>query len=63
MLLGSVLLNFYLLDQYKKSIAQYKELVSTQTQIAVTNQVLQTKLETYENALGLMKNPLIVVLS
>jgi anti-sigma-K factor RskA len=57
MLLGSVLLNLYLLDQYKKSIAQYKELVATQTQIAGANQVIQTKLETYENALGLMKNP------
>lgn len=57
MLLGSVLLNFYLLDQYKKSIAQYKELVATQTQIAGANQVMQTNLETYENALGLMKNP------
>lgn len=62
MLLGSVLLNLYLLDQYKKSIAQYKELVATQTQIAGANQILQTKLETYENALGLMKNPLMSII-
>jgi anti-sigma-K factor RskA len=61
LLFGSVLLNLYLLNQYKKSIAQYKELVATQTQIAGANQMLQTKLEDYENALRLMKNPLMEI--
>jgi anti-sigma-K factor RskA len=61
LLLGSVMLNLYLLNQYKKSIAQYKELIATQTQIAGANQILQTKLETYENALSFMKNPLMAI--
>jgi anti-sigma-K factor RskA len=57
LLAGSVLLNLYLLNQYKKSIAQYKDLVATQSQVASANQVLQTRLETYQNALSLMQNP------
>ena len=61
LLAGSVLLNLYLLDQYKKSIAQYKELSAIQTQVAGTNQVLQTKLDNYESALNLMKNPLMAI--
>ncbi len=61
LLAGSVLLNLYLLDQYKKSIAQYKELTATQTQVASSNQVLQAKLTSYENALSLMKNPLMAI--
>lgn len=58
LLAGSVLLNLYLLDQYKKTIAQNKELSEMQKQAAVTNQALQTKLSSYENALDLMKSPL-----
>jgi anti-sigma-K factor RskA len=61
LLAGSVLLNLYLLNEYKKSIAQYKELVDTQTQITSTNQALQTKLENYENALSLIRNPLMEI--
>jgi anti-sigma-K factor RskA len=61
LLAGSVLLNLYLLNQYKKSIAQYKELVATETNVVSANQVLQTKLESYENALGVMKNPLMAI--
>ena len=61
LLAGSVLLNLYLLDQYKKSIAQNKELSATQTQVASTNQGLQAKLISYENALNQMKNPLMAI--
>jgi anti-sigma-K factor RskA len=61
LLAGSVLLNLYLLNEYKKSIAQYKELVATETQVAGTNQFLQTKLENYENALSLIRNPSMAV--
>jgi anti-sigma-K factor RskA len=61
LLAGSVLLNLYLLAQYKKSIAQFKELADSQTQIASTNHLLQTKLDSYENALNLMKNPLMAI--
>ncbi len=62
LLAGSVLLNLYLLNQYKKSIAQYKDLVATQSQVASANQALQTKLANYENALNLMKNPLMEII-
>jgi anti-sigma-K factor RskA len=61
LLLGSVLLNLYLLNQYKKTIAQNKELLAAQTQIAGSNQILQTKLESYENAVSLMKSPLMEI--
>jgi anti-sigma-K factor RskA len=61
LLAGSVLLNLYLLNQYKKSIAQYKDLVAVQTQVANNNQTLQTKLDTYENALRIMNNPLMEI--
>ncbi len=61
LLAGSVLLNLYLLDQYKKSIAQYKELSAILTQVVGTNQVLQARLGAYENALNLMKNPLMAI--
>jgi len=62
LLAGSVLLNLYLLNQYKKSIAQYKELVATETNVTSANQVLQTKLESYQNALGVVKDPLTAVI-
>lgn len=62
LLAGSVLLNFYLLSQYKKSIAQYKELVDGQTQLASSNRILQAKLETYESDMSLMKNPLMAII-
>ncbi len=62
LLAGSVALNFYLLSEYKKSIAQNNELIAVQTQVASANQVLSTKLETYENAMSLMKNPLMAII-
>jgi anti-sigma-K factor RskA len=61
LLAGSVLLNFYLLSQYKKTIAKNEELIAAQTQIANTNKVLQTKMLNYENAISLMQNPLMTV--
>lgn len=61
LLAGSVLLNLYLLNQYKKSISQYKELLADQTQVAAANQILQTKLDHYENAFSLMNNPAMVI--
>jgi hypothetical protein len=61
LLAGSVLLNFYLLSQYKKTIAKNEELIAVQTQVADNNKVLQTKLSNYENAISLMQNPLMAV--
>jgi hypothetical protein len=61
LLAGSVLLNFYLLSQYKKTIAKNEELIAAQTQVANNNKVLQTKILRYENAISLMQNPLMTV--
>ncbi len=62
LLAASVGLNFYLLEQYKKTIVQNKELVDAQAQLAGANQVLQTKLSTYESDLGQMMNPLMAII-
>jgi anti-sigma-K factor RskA len=62
LLAGSVGLNFYLLEQYKKTIAQNKELTDAQTQLVGTNQALQTRLSTYEMDLTQMKNPLMAII-
>lgn len=62
LLAGSVGLNFYLLEQYKKTIAQNKELVDAQAQLANTNQVLQTKVSAYETDLNQMMNPLMAII-
>jgi anti-sigma-K factor RskA len=62
LLAGSVALNFYLLSEYKKSIARNNELIAAQTQVAAANQVLSTKLQSYEEAMGLMKNPLMAII-
>jgi anti-sigma-K factor RskA len=62
LLAGSVLLNLYLLNEYKKSIAQYKELVAAETQVASTNQILNAKLENYETALNLIRNPIVEII-
>lgn len=61
LLAGSVLLNFYLLGQYKKTIARNEELIAAQTQVANNNKVLQTKMHNYEDAISLMQNPLMAV--
>ena len=61
LLAGSVLLNLYLLNQYKKTIAQNKDLIASQNQVAGANQALQTKMDKYENDLSLMKNPMMAI--
>jgi anti-sigma-K factor RskA len=61
LLAGSVLLNFYLLSQYKKTIAKNEELIAAQTQVANNNKVLQTKMLSYENAISLMQNPQMLI--
>ncbi len=61
LLAGSVLLNFYLLSQYKKTIAKNEELIAAQTQVANNNKVLQTRMLGFENAINLMQNPLMTV--
>ena len=57
LLLGSVLLNLYLLNRYKHMIALNQEMEAGQTRLTNTNQLLNTKLENYETAIGHMKDP------
>ena len=57
LLLGSVLLNLYLLNQYKHSIALSKVLAEDQNRLTTTNRLLNTKLENYGAALQHMKDP------
>jgi anti-sigma-K factor RskA len=61
LLLGSVLLNFYLLSEYKQSIAQYKDLLASQEQLTSANQSMNTKLETYESAISHIRDPRMAV--
>jgi len=56
LLLGSILLNLYLLSQYKHSIAQYKELLVSQEELTNANQSMNTKLESFEAAISLIKD-------
>ena len=57
LLLGSTALNFYFFTRYRDTIAKYDQLVSTQTQTALSNQLLQTRLQDYESAINLIKDP------
>jgi anti-sigma-K factor RskA len=57
LMLGSVMLNLYLLRQYRQSVFQFRELVESQTQLANANQSLNTKLQFYENSINQMKDP------
>lgn len=57
LLLLSTALNFYFFDKYKSSANQYEQLLSSQTELASHNQVLQTKLLDYEKAMGHMNDP------
>jgi anti-sigma-K factor RskA len=62
LLLGSVALNIYLLNQYKGSLARYDALVATQTQLAASNRALQTNLQDYQAAMDQIRNPQMAVI-
>jgi anti-sigma-K factor RskA len=57
LLLGSTALNFYFFTRYRDTIVKYDQLVSAQTEAALSNQVLQTRLQDDEAALNLIKDP------
>jgi anti-sigma-K factor RskA len=61
LLLGSTALNFYFFTRYKDYSAKYDQLVANQTQMASANQTLQTKLQDYELALNMIKDPQMAV--
>jgi anti-sigma-K factor RskA len=62
LLLGSTILNYYFFTQYREYSNKYEQLVSSQIETAAANQALQTKLQDYESALDLMKNPAMAVI-
>jgi anti-sigma-K factor RskA len=62
LLLGSTLLNYYFFSQYKDYNNKYEQLLATQTQMASANQTLQAKLQDYESAINMMKNPAMVII-
>jgi anti-sigma-K factor RskA len=61
LLIGSTLLNYYFFTRYKEYSAKYEELVLNQSQMASANKTLQTKLQDYESALNLIKDPAMAV--
>lgn len=61
LLIASTVLNYYFFSQYKEYSAKYDQLVQNQTQMASANQTLQTKLQDYESALSMMKDPAMAV--
>lgn len=61
LLIGSTILNFYFFSQYKKYVSKYDELIASQTQMAAATQAMQKKLEDYESAMDLIRNPAMAV--
>jgi anti-sigma-K factor RskA len=57
LLVFSTLLNFYFFTKYKEYIAKYDDLITTQKQSALLNQAMQNKLQDYESALKLIRDP------
>ena len=62
LLLGSTVLNYYFFTQYKDYNNKYEQLLAGQTQMASADQALQTKLQDYESAINMMKNPAMVII-
>jgi anti-sigma-K factor RskA len=52
LLAGSAILNFYYFNKYKDFSARYDQLVAQQTVLAKNNEVLQTKMTTYEHTIA-----------
>jgi anti-sigma-K factor RskA len=62
LLLGSTILNYYFFTQYKEYNNKYEQLASSQMQMASANQALQTKLQDYESAMNMMKDPAMAII-
>jgi anti-sigma-K factor RskA len=62
LLLGSTAMNYYFFTQYKEYSNKYQELSASQIQMASANQAMQTKLQDYESAMDLMKNPAMAII-
>ncbi|HEY4874833.1 MAG TPA: anti-sigma factor [Puia sp.] len=62
LLLGSTAMNYYFFTQYKEYSNKYQELSASQIQMASANQAMQTKLQDYESAMNLMRNPAMAII-
>lgn len=56
LLVASTALNFYFFKQYKDYSALYQDLLASRDQIASANNVLQTKVTSYETAMAVIKD-------
>jgi anti-sigma-K factor RskA len=63
LLVGSTLLNFYFYNQYKSSVAKLDELIASNQQYANNNNIMQAKLQQYENSLNLIKDTNMAVIA
>lgn len=57
LLIASTALNFILFSRYKNYSNRYSILLAQQTELAKNNDVMRTKLYTYENTLTMLKDP------
>lgn len=61
LLVASTILNYYFFSQYKEYSAKYEQLAQGQEQMASANQILQAKLQDYESAFSMIKDPAMAV--
>lgn len=61
LLVLSTALNFYFFNRYKEYNDRYQALVLSQSELALHNEVLQTRLLDYEKAVDMMKDPDMVI--
>lgn len=60
LLAGSASLNFYLYTQYRNSRQEYANLLAAQTEMAIANKTLQTRYNSLEEDLKMMKDPMVM---
>jgi anti-sigma-K factor RskA len=57
LLLISTALNFYFFNQYRRYSNRYEALMAQQAEMAKNNDVLRTRLDTYESTLAMLRDP------
>lgn len=63
LLIGSTVLNLYFFNQYRSYSQRYDELLASQTELANSNRVLQSKLNGYQENLAMITKPEVEVVS
>ena len=57
LLLISTALNFYFFNQYRRYSNRYEALMAQQAEMAKNNDVLRTRIDTYESTLAMLRDP------